>query len=150
MKEIENGTQREAIEEFFRKTAREENANINSIEITDFLDKDDEGKRILYVIPESIGDVFLSTSLFRSLKENYPDYNLYIATNPQNLQVLEGNPHVHKIIPYIPQMDDILWLEGVRDHRGLFEIAFHPHIGTQRTLDNLHNGKDKIAFDIRY
>ena len=150
MKEIENGIERPLIEEFFRKTAREENASITSIEITDFLDEDDEGRRMLYVMPQSIGDVFLSTSLFKSLKESYPDYNLYIATNPQNLPVLEANPYVHKVMPYAPQMDDLLWLEGAGDHRGLFEIAFLPYLGTQRIFDYQHNAKDSIPFNIKY
>ena len=46
-------------------------------------------------------------------------------------------------------MDQILWLEGQGDHEGYFEIAFLPHIGTQRFLDYLHNGKTKIQFDIK-
>jgi glycosyltransferase involved in cell wall biosynthesis len=149
MKEIENGTSREQIESYFRKTAIAENEKITTTDIADFLD-DDEGKRILYVMPESIGDVFLSTSLFNSLKNNYPDYNLYVATKENNFEILEGNENVYKVIPYIPEMDNLPWLEGVGDHRGYFEIAFLPYVGTQRTLDYLHNGKDKIAFDIKY
>tara|TARA_Y100001938_G_scaffold29079_2_gene39296 strand:+ start:9470 stop:11383 length:1914 start_codon:yes stop_codon:yes gene_type:complete len=149
MKEMENGTNREQIEDYFRKTAIAENEKIITTDITDFLD-DDEGKRILYVMPQSIGDVFLSTSLFKSLKENYPDYNLYVATKENNFQVLEGNEYVYKVIPYMDEMSNQPWLEGIGDHQGYFEIAFLPHIGTQMTLDYLHNGKDKIAFDIKY
>ena len=46
-------------------------------------------------------------------------------------------------------MDNLLWLEGHADHQGYFEIAFLPHIGTQRLLNYLHNGKDKIEFEIK-
>ena len=100
-------------------------------------------------MPGGIGDLFLSTSLFESIKEQYPDYNLYVATNPQFMGVLAGNPYVHKAIPFSPQMEDLTWLEGVKNHKGYFNVAFLPHLGTQRTLDYLHNGEDKIAFDIK-
>ena len=150
MAEIEKGTTREQIEDYFRKTAASENNKIIETHITDFLDEDDEGKRILYTMPQSIGDVFLSTSLFKSLKESYPEYNLYVATKPENTEILDANPYVHKVIPYGQEMENLTWLEGMGDHKGYFEIAFLPHIGTQRMLDYLHNGKDKIAFDIRY
>ena len=48
-------------------------------------------------------------------------------------------------------MDDITWLEGKGDHEGYFEIAFMPYVGTQRFLNYMHNGKDKIAYkDLKY
>ena len=120
----------------------------NTINFEDILDKDDYGKRVLIVIPESIGDVFMITSLFKSFKEVYSEYNLYIATKQEYFDILIGNPYVHKVIPYIPQMDNLLWLEGAGEHNGFFEMAFLPHIGTQRILNYLHNGKDIIQFDI--
>ena len=102
-------------------------------------------------MPESIGDIFLSTSLFKSIKELYPNYNLYVATKPQFKSVLDGNPHVYKAIPYLPQMEDILFLEGQEDHKGFFEIAYIPFVTTQRQMTYPHNGKDKIAYkDYKY
>ena len=150
MDEISKGMTRLQIENYFRKVAAEDNAKGQQIEFSELLDKDDEDKRLLYVMPRSIGDVFLSTSLFKSIKEQHPEYNLYVATRPENFEILQGNPNVHKVIPYIPQMDNLLWLEGQGDHKGFFEIALLPYIGTQKMFDYHHNGKDKIAFDLRY
>ncbi len=45
-------------------------------------------------------------------------------------------------------MDDLLWLEGKGSHKGFFEVAYLPHIGTQRIFNYQHNGKDKIALDL--
>jgi glycosyltransferase involved in cell wall biosynthesis len=146
MEELKKGAPRRDIENYFRQVAQKDNQKKEKIPFEDTLDKDDEGKRILYVMPQSIGDVFLSTSLFRSIKEQYPDYNLYVATQPQFKEVLDGLSYVHKVINYIPQMDNLLWLEGKGDHKGFFEVAYLPHIGTQRVLNYLHNGKDKIAY----
>lgn len=141
---------RQNVIQFFKKTAADENAKNgipdNEVKFDDLLDKDDAGKRILYVMPEGIGDVFLSSSLFSSLKAQYPDHNLYVATKPEFQCVLHGNPYIHKILPYVPQMDSLLWSEGQANHMGFFEIAFLPFVTTQRFLTYLHNGKTKIAY----
>lgn len=151
MNELGKGAKRSDIENYFRQVANQKNQEVKKISFEDLLDKDDEGKRLLYVIPESIGDIFLSTSLFKSIKEQYPEYNLYVATKQEYFDLLEANPYVHKTIPYVQQMDSLVWLEGVGDHKGFFEIAFLPYAQTQRFLTYLHNGKTRIAYkDYKY
>jgi len=149
IKEIEKGTKREDIEKYFRQVAIQENQKNTKIDFENLLDKEDKGKRILYVMPESIGDIYMSTALFENIKKQYPNHNLYVAVKPEYFEILQGNPHIHKIIQYFSQMDQILWLEGNADHNGYFEIAFLPYIGTQRILDYLHNGKTNIQFNIK-
>jgi glycosyltransferase involved in cell wall biosynthesis len=144
MTSLENKVPRKQIEDYFRKVAREHNQKHFPLKMEDFLDKDDEGKRMIYVMPDSGVDVFLSTALFKSIKEKYPKYNLYVATKPENFHILEGNEHVHKTIAYSPQFDNTLHLEGIADHKGHFEIAFTPHLTTQRVNNYIHNGKDNI------
>lgn len=151
MGELNKGAKRQDIENYFRRVALQDNQKTEKVEFSEFLDKEDEGKRVLYVMPESIGDIYLSTSLFRSIKELYYDYNLYVAVKPEYSDILDGNPYVHKVLPYIPQMDNLVWLEGQGNHKGFFEIAFLPYGNTQKFLSYLHNGKDKIAYeDYRY
>ena len=151
MDEIKKGMSRNDIENYFRNVAIKENQKDEKVEFSQVLDDDDKGKRMLYVMPESIGDIYLSTSLFRSAKELYPDYNLYVAVKQEYFSILEANPYIHKVIPYIEQMDRLHWLEGQGDHEGFFEIAFLPYATTQRFLTYLHNGKDKIAYkDYKY
>lgn len=145
--EIAKGATRKDIESYFRNVAAQENKKNQKIPFDSLLDKDD--KRILLVMPESAGDVFMVTSLFKSLKKMYPEHNLYVATNQQYFAILDGNPFVHKVIPYIQEMDNLMWLEGNGKHKGFFDIAFLPHIGTQRILNYLHNAKDKIEFEIK-
>lgn len=148
MQELSKGTKRNDIENYFRQVATKENQQMKKIDFQDILDKEDEGKRMLYVIPETAEDVFLSTSLFKNLKNQYPQYKLYVATKPEYFSILKGNKYVDKIIQYFPQMDQLLWLEGMGDHKGYFEIAFLPYLGTQRVLDYTHNGKTKIEFSL--
>jgi hypothetical protein len=149
MQELGKGKKREEIENYFRQVAWQENQKNKKVNFEDFLDKNDKGKRILYVIPQEESDVFLSTSLFPSIKNLYPNHNLYVATKNEFFEILEGNPYIHKIIPFIPQMENQIWCEGNKDHEGYFDIAFLPYIGTQKILNYLHNAKDKIEFDIK-
>lgn len=149
MNELGRGMQRIDIENYFRQVAAQENQKNRKIEFEEILDSDDKGKRILYVMPESDSDLFLSTALFKSIKDTYPEYNLYVATKPEMQNLLEGNPYVKKIIPYFPQMDNLTWLEGAGDHSGYFEIAFLPYLGTQRAVSFLHNGKSKINYKLK-
>ena len=100
------------------------------------------------VMPESLGDVYLCTSLFKNIKKTYPDYNLYFATKPDYFEILDGNPYVYKLLPYSKDLDNLLKMEGFSDHQGYFEICFLPNIGTQKILNYMHNGKDKIQFDL--
>jgi glycosyltransferase involved in cell wall biosynthesis len=149
LQKLDQKIPRDQIENYFRQVSKQEISKNNPVNFEELLDKKDNGKRLLYVMPESIGDVYLSTSLFKNIKQQYPDYNLYVATKPEYFEILEGNPYIHRIIQYIPQMDQLLWLEGLGDHKGFFEIAFLPYLGTQRMLDYLHNGKTNIQFNLQ-
>jgi len=144
MKQLEHKVPRTQIEDYFRKVARDHNEKYFPVKMEDLLDKDDKGKRIAYVMPESAVDVFLSTALLKSIKLKYPEYNLYFVTKPEYNHILDGNEYVHKVIPYNTQFDNTIYLEGFSSHEGSFEIAFTPHLTTQRVNNYVHNVKDKI------
>jgi glycosyltransferase involved in cell wall biosynthesis len=148
LNEFEKNVSRENVLNYFRKIAADENQKNQKTDLGDLLDKDDEGKRILYVIPQSAGDVFMSTSLFPSIKRIYPEYNLYVATDPKFQSILDGNEHIHKALPYVQGMDDLLAMEGRGEHKGYFDITFLPHVGTQKIFNYQHNAKDKIEFEL--
>jgi len=150
MAEIRRGLPRPKIEQYFRNVAVKENSEFKpNEEKMEGLDDDDEGRRILYVMPENERDVFLSTSLFKSIKDQYPEHNLYVATNPVFFSILNANPYVHKTIKYDNRMDNLFWLEGRGSHKGFFEVAFTPYVNTKQRVTYTHNGKDNIAFDLK-
>lgn len=99
-------------------------------------------------MPESAGDVLLSTALFKSIKNRHPEYSLYVATKPQYKDILNGNKYVDKWLEYQPVMDNLIWLEGNNTHNGYFDIAYLPYSCTQRMINYLHNGKDKLDFKL--
>jgi glycosyltransferase involved in cell wall biosynthesis len=147
MGELAKGAKRQDIENYFRNVALKEGEDKKQVKFEDLLDPNDKG-RVVYVMPESAGDIFLSTALFKSIKNRYPDYSLYVATKPQYKDILDGNPYVHRWIEYNPIMDNLIWLEGNNQHNGYFDIAYLPYTCTQRNLNYLHNGLDKIEFQL--
>ena len=151
MSELKKGMPREKVEEYFRSIADKENKDKNKVNFEDLLSSDDKGKRILYCMPRSAGDIFLSTSLFKSIKETYPDHNLYVATSPEFFDLLDGNEHVHKVLPFDEALENHHFTEGSGENKGHFEISFIPHITTQKFQSYQHNGKDIINYkDLKY
>lgn len=140
----------QSIEAYFRQTARAQLAKTERVEFETLLNSDDKGKRILFVLPQSIGDLYVSTSLFRSIKEQYPWASLYVATKPEYFSIFKGNPYVTKTLPYVPEMDNLFWAEGISGHPGWFEICFMPNVNVQRIQNYQHNGLTKIAYPIYY
>ena len=147
---LNSGLPRSQVLSFFKDVATKENASINStldFGLEDLID-DKKDKRLIIVLPHSIGDIYLATSLLPSISSTYPDYAIYFATDPQNFIILEGNPHIYKVIKYQNKFDDLLFLEGAGQNKGFFDIAFLPHLGTQKMFNYQHNGCDKIQFDL--
>jgi glycosyltransferase involved in cell wall biosynthesis len=151
LKEIEKGRPRSGgpagIYEFFIQEAKRVNQQNNPVDVSTLFDETGR-KRVAMVMPQSIGDCFLITSLFPSLKEMYPDHDLYMVTQPQYFGIFEANPYIYKTIPFLPAMESELFWIGQGSHPGYVEVAFLPFITTQKQLNYLRNGKDKIAFNL--
>ena len=149
-KQLSNGITKENIENYFRQVAQQELSKQNSIEIKDLFNQEDKRRRVLIVQPESLGDVFLLTSIFESIRDRYnkEDYAIYISTKPEYREIIEGNPFVDYWIPYHQVMDNPLYLEGTSNIPKICDIVYNPYFGTQRLLDYTHNGIDKIDLNI--
>jgi glycosyltransferase involved in cell wall biosynthesis len=148
--QIANKTPKDQIENYFRSVAQNELAKENAISIEDLFDKDEGLTRVLIVQPESLGDIFLVTALFESIRNRYPSetHKIYFATKPQYQEIIDGNPYIDKWIPYHQSMDSALAMEGAGPHKGVCDIVYHPYFSTQRLLDYTHNGIDKIDLSL--
>lgn len=107
------------------------------------------GKKILICLPESAGDIFLSTSLLPSFKKYYPDYDLYYACKGIYHSVLKDNPYIDGVLEYLPIMEDAFLMEGKGKWEGLFDMLFFPSIMTQRYWHYVHNGLDVVGIPLR-
>lgn len=138
LKSIENGVSRNEIENYFRNEAIKENQKIlkmkNEVSLRDLIGFPND-KKILYVVPESIGDVFMTTSLFQNIKEKYPDHKLIVATKPINFAVLKGNELIDSYIPYNPVMDREDLMIGYADKKGFVDVYIFGTAPAQRFLN---------------
>lgn len=135
---IKNGAKKEDVYNFFINTARQENSKSKKIEFGNILDKTDN-KRGLICMKESGGDIFLTTALFESFKETFPDYDLYFACDPKFFSIVEGNPYIYKLLPYNQIMENEMVMKEY------FEYYCFPAIATQRQLNYLARDKTAIS-----
>ena len=68
------------------------------------------------------------------------------TTDFKDFEILDGNPHVHKLIPYSPELDNVFQLEGNGKDQGYFKVVYAPHFYTQKISCYQHNGRDIIDF----
>jgi glycosyltransferase involved in cell wall biosynthesis len=137
LEQLRNGVQRKDIHRYFVGEAYKDNEknglNVEQVEFTSIL-SDNGRKRALLVIPESIGDSILVTSLFKSFAAQYPEADLYVATKPNFKSVFESNQYVHKVLDYQQYMENELWAIGQGEYKGYFDYYLNPVIPTQRQL----------------
>lgn len=117
-------------------------------QIKTYIDNNQKTK-ILFCLPESAGDILLSTSLLSSLHDMYNPCDVYYACKEQFHPILKNNPYIYKTIPYMTIMENQILMEGTGDWPGLFDLSFMVSIFTQRYLNYLNNGLGKISFNIK-
>lgn len=145
---------RQEILDYFRQVARQENEKIKggSEKTVSFEDvfKSDR-KKLALVLPESLGDILIATSLLKSAKDTYPEYDLFFICDPKYFEILLPlvPEYIFKLVPFHQQFESQLFMEGFGNHKGYVDIVKYLHFPTQRQLNYLNNGEDRIAFPIK-
>ena len=57
-------------------------------------------KRFLVVSTTAIGDTLMGTPALRALRESFPESEIHLLVNAKRKDLVAGNPHVDRIIPY--------------------------------------------------
>lgn len=93
-----------------------------------------EDYNILYTMPMSNGDVFISTAvidgLMKDVRKVQPGAKLYFATSEQYASILDGNPNVYKVIPWRDFMMNMDVTES------LFDLVLTPNTNVQYQFSN--------------
>ena len=78
-------------------------------------------------MPEGELDLFVSTSLFDSIKELYPEHDLYVACQPSLKTFIFGNDNVHQTLDW---NDEFANFSNIKDEEGdeLFEVIYTPSL----------------------
>lgn len=56
--------------------------------------------RVLYLRYDRIGDMIMATGLIRAIASSHPGIQLDVLASPSNAPVLEGNPHVRRVLRF--------------------------------------------------
>lgn len=147
---LKNDLNRQQVYNHFIAVAKKENEKNIKLPFESLLSKDDNGRRILFVMPGNEIDVFNSTSLLKYIKEKYPDYNIYYATQNEYFEILTGNPYIYKVVTYDSVMEDFQWSEGRGSYNGMFEFVLMPHVNTHIVKNYIHGNKNKIDYDLSH
>lgn len=136
---LERGTPRDQVYQYFLQIARQDNAKSEPPkDFSTLLDMKTGRKRGLLMLKESLGDSLELTRLLASFHEQYPGHDLYIGTDPKHNEVFEGNPHVFRVIPYHPAMEQELAMIGAgQSGEPYFHVYHNVAIGSQKVLSYL-------------
>ncbi|HUF64688.1 MAG TPA: glycosyltransferase family 9 protein [Gemmatimonadaceae bacterium] len=63
-------------------------------------DWDARAHRVLYLRYDRIGDMIMATGLLRAIAGSHPGIQLDVLASPANAPVLEGNPHVRRVLRF--------------------------------------------------
>ena len=148
VKNLNNGVSPQEVVNHFKNIAQQQLNKNNILDLGELLGEEDKGSRIAVVIPESGVDVLMINALLSNLKKQYKKYNIYIFTKPEFFQFIDDNPNVYKLMHYNPAIENSLFMEGIGENEGLFNMVFYPHVTTQKNTSYIHNGSDKLQFSL--
>lgn len=119
----------------------EDNIDKN-VSIAEFI-KESGKKKLLYIMPGSAEDCFVSLSVIEAMESAYPrdEWDYYVSSSKEYMEIFEQLDIVN-FIPYHPKMDDFRFLEGHGSHSGYFDLVFHPYAQTSRFISYHRNGLD--------
>jgi predicted lipopolysaccharide heptosyltransferase III len=112
-------------------------------------------KKILIIRIDEIGDVILTTPLFRLLKNEFPNTEINVLLKNETKELLRNNPYIDNLIicekPWIKNKLDLnyyLWLiKKLRKER--FDLVIELHTDPRNILLAFLVGKFKIGYSYR-
>jgi len=88
-------------------------------------------QRILVTRTDRLGDLVLSTPVFQTIRQRFPNAHLACLTFLENRQAVEGNPYLNEVILYDKLGSERGWLGNLRFARGIskrrFDTVIHLH-----------------------
>lgn len=112
-----------------------------------------KGKSLVYTMPMSAGDVFLSTGVVSALRRKHPGHRVYFATQPQYFDIIKDvivrDFESDTDIKLVDEM--IVWAPWMQDPRTLeqvFDEVYTPNLNVQMNWANwVHGGKGRNLID---
>lgn len=120
------GLNQDQVYQKFIEVAQSQNKQQKKVQLKDLIDYSSDKKRMLYVEPGGYGDIADAIIAIQALESKYPssEWDFYVATLVPEL--FDHLPFIKKTIPYDPFLDDVFGMEGIDNHLGFFDMAYHP------------------------
>ncbi len=89
-------------------------------------------KKILVIRLDRIGDMVMTTPIFRALKEGWPDVQVTVLTNPINKNIVIKNPFIDCILVYDRENEHksfnsrLIFFRGIRERK--FDLVIDPYL----------------------
>ena len=126
MQRLNTDMDRDGVLNYFRSVAQKENMENTKTDFQDlFLDTGNQ--KALMVCRGDLSTTFATTALLESFHETYPDTDLYFASPPETHHILDGNPHITKLLPYHEKMEDEFAMVGRLKHEGF--VDYYINVG---------------------
>jgi len=143
---LKTDLKRSEILNYFRKTALAENQNSFLSEMLDSLKENKNSKKIAFIQPEGAEEIIIATSLITSIKNLYPDYDIYFFTKSDYFDLVNSHPHVKKVLNYFNKMNDPLFFEGKGSNDKYFDIVFAPYLSINNNY--FRNAQDILQYKV--
>lgn len=141
MHRLSTDMNRAQVLDYFRSAAQKENQENNQVEFSSLFEKT-ANKKGLIVCNGDANILFAATSLLDSFHDTYPDTDLYFACNPSLINLLKGNPHIKKIIPYDTTLENELAMIGHLKNQGYVDY----YINLNHSILKNITSKNSYAF----
>src|SRR3989338_3002193 len=90
-----------------------------------------QGARIIFTRTDRIGDLVLSTPVFKPVREKFPDAWIACLTFCENRELVEGNPYLDEVILYDKKGSEHgvwgNWLFAGKIRAKKFDVVIHLH-----------------------
>ena len=143
---LKTDLKRSEILNYFRKTALAENQNSFLSEMLDSLKENKNSKKIAFIQPEGAEEIIIATSLITSIKNLYPDYDIYFFTKSDYFDLVNSHPHIKKVLNYFNKMNDPLFFEGKGSNDKYFDIVFAPYLSINNNY--FRNAQDILQYKV--
>jgi len=109
------------------------------IKLREQLGVPEDSKILLYTMPMSAGDVFISTAIIDSLKKKFPEHLILFGTDQKYSSILKDNPNIFRTIQFEQWMMNVPFCEGI------FDEVYTPNLAVQLNTSNwVHGGKGRL------
>ncbi len=111
------------------------------------LKSSNDNKKIAFIQPDGVEEIVIASSLLPSIKEVYPNHDIYFFTKQEHFDLINSNPYVKKVLNYFSKLDDPLYFEGKGVNPKYFDIVFAPYLSI-RNNNYTRNSEDIIQYNI--